>query len=190
MGLPCTQRDSLRCVTMQGSRGTGHMLHVSPFSPCSGLGDFMTLSLSLPFFFFFLVFETGFLISLYSPGCPGTHFVDQAGLELRNPPASASRMLGLKACATTPSKFVPSCHSFCLFVWLGCWLVVCMVGWLVVGWAGKIQSSQDLPVCTLQCYSRAQVAMPSFLCVSSCLHSTCSYPPSCLTGTACVLTGI
>jgi hypothetical protein len=34
-------------------------------------------------------------VSLYSPGCPGTHFVDQAGLELRNPPASASRVLGL-----------------------------------------------------------------------------------------------
>jgi hypothetical protein len=44
-------------------------------------------------------FETGFL---YSPGCPGTHFVDQVGLELRNPPASASQVLGLKACATTP----------------------------------------------------------------------------------------
>jgi hypothetical protein len=41
---------------------------------------------------------------LYSPGCPGTHSVDQAGLELRNPPASASRVLGLKACATTPGQ--------------------------------------------------------------------------------------
>jgi hypothetical protein len=41
-------------------------------------------------------------VSLYSPGCPGTHFVDQAVLELRNPPASASRVLGLKACTTTP----------------------------------------------------------------------------------------
>jgi hypothetical protein len=41
-------------------------------------------------------------VSLYSPGCPGTHFVDQAGLELRNPPASASRVLGSKACATMP----------------------------------------------------------------------------------------
>jgi hypothetical protein len=40
-------------------------------------------------------------VSLYSPGCPGTHFVDQAGLELRNPPASTSQVLGLKACATT-----------------------------------------------------------------------------------------
>jgi hypothetical protein len=36
-------------------------------------------------------------VSLYSPGCPGTHSVDQAGLELRNPPASASQVLGLKA---------------------------------------------------------------------------------------------
>jgi hypothetical protein len=41
------------------------------------------------------------MVSLYSPGCPGTHSVDQAVLELRNPPASASRVLGLKACATT-----------------------------------------------------------------------------------------
>jgi hypothetical protein len=40
-------------------------------------------------------------VSQYSPGCPGTHFVDQAGLELRKPPASASQELGLKACATT-----------------------------------------------------------------------------------------
>jgi hypothetical protein len=29
-------------------------------------------------------------VSMCSPGCPGTHFVDQAGLKLRNPPASAS----------------------------------------------------------------------------------------------------
>jgi hypothetical protein len=49
------------------------------------------------FGFFFWFLETGFL-------CPGTHFVDQAGLELRNPPASASQVQGLKACATTPSK--------------------------------------------------------------------------------------
>jgi hypothetical protein len=41
-------------------------------------------------------------VSLYIPGCPGTHFVNQAGLELRNLPASASRVLGLKACTTTP----------------------------------------------------------------------------------------
>jgi hypothetical protein len=43
------------------------------------------------------------MVSLCSPGCPGTHF-DQDGLELRNPPASASQVLGLKACATTPGQ--------------------------------------------------------------------------------------
>ena len=37
-------------------------------------------------------------VSLYSPSCPGTCFVDQAGLEFRDLPASASRVLGLKAC--------------------------------------------------------------------------------------------
>jgi hypothetical protein len=52
------------------------------------------------FFFFLLVFRDR--VSLCSPGCPETHSVDQAGLELRNPFASASRVLGLKACATTP----------------------------------------------------------------------------------------
>ncbi|GAB1287637.1 Acid-sensing ion channel 5 [Apodemus speciosus] len=35
-------------------------------------------------------------VSLCSPGCPGTHSVDQAGLELRNLPASASQVLGLQ----------------------------------------------------------------------------------------------
>jgi hypothetical protein len=54
-------------------------------------------------------------VSLCRPGCPGTHFVDQAGLELRNPPASDSRVLGLKACATTPGpgpSFKPFTISF------------------------------------------------------------------------------
>ena len=41
-------------------------------------------------------------VTLCSYGCPGTHFVDQDGLEFRNPSASASRVLGLKACVTTP----------------------------------------------------------------------------------------
>jgi hypothetical protein len=51
---------------------------------------------------FFLVVRDR--VSLCSPSCPGTHFVDQAGLELRNLPASASLVLGLKACATTPGS--------------------------------------------------------------------------------------
>jgi hypothetical protein len=54
------------------------------------------------FLFLFAFFLFRDRISLYSPDCPGTHFVDQAGLKLRNLPASASRVQGLKACATTP----------------------------------------------------------------------------------------
>jgi hypothetical protein len=48
-------------------------------------------------------------VSLYSPGCPGTHSVDPAGLKLRNLLTSASQMLGLKACTTT--------------AWLYCWFL-------------------------------------------------------------------
>jgi hypothetical protein len=55
------------------------------------------------FCFCFLFFETGFL---RSPGHSGTHFVDQAGLELRNLPAF--RVLGLKACTTMPGMI----HTF------------------------------------------------------------------------------
>jgi hypothetical protein len=40
-------------------------------------------------------------VSLCSPGCPGTHSVDQAVLKLRNLPASTSQVLELKVCATT-----------------------------------------------------------------------------------------
>jgi hypothetical protein len=64
-------------------------------------------------FLFFVCLFVCFLVffrdrvSLCSPGCPGTHFEDQAGLELRNTPASASRVLGLKACATKPNTHGP-----------------------------------------------------------------------------------
>jgi hypothetical protein len=59
-------------------------------------------------FIYLFVYLFGFRdrVFLYSPGCPGTHSVDQAGLELRNPPASASRVLGLKAHTTTPGSFL------------------------------------------------------------------------------------
>jgi hypothetical protein len=60
-----------------------------------------TFARKFNFNFFLFVFVFGVRVSLYSPGCPGTHFVDQADLELRNLPASASQVLGLKACATT-----------------------------------------------------------------------------------------
>jgi hypothetical protein len=44
-------------------------------------------------------------------GCPGTHSVDQGGLELRNPPVSASQVLGLKLRSLAPTW---ACGFFCL----------------------------------------------------------------------------
>jgi hypothetical protein len=64
--------------------------------------EFFSNLIYLFIYLFYFVFRDR--VSLYSPGCPGTHSVDQAGLELRNPPASASPVLGLKACATMPGS--------------------------------------------------------------------------------------
>jgi hypothetical protein len=64
----------------------------------------MTYVIFFVLFCFVFVFQDR--VSLYSPGCPGTHFVDQAGLELRNLPASAFQVLGLKACTTNTQQLV------------------------------------------------------------------------------------
>jgi hypothetical protein len=67
-------------------------------------------SVCILFFLFVCLLVFRDRVSLYSPGCPGTHVVD---LELRNPPASASRVLGSKACATAPGCFINS--LYCIF---------------------------------------------------------------------------
>ena len=69
---------------------------------------FLYIGLLLLGFFCFVLFVLVFRDRLF-PCSPGTHSVDQAGFELRNPPASASQVLELKACATTarlPSNFL------------------------------------------------------------------------------------
>jgi hypothetical protein len=60
-------------------------------------------------------------VCVCSPGCPGTHSVDQAGLELRNSPASVSQVLRLKARATTAGQIKSSLIVLC--VWMFCLLV-------------------------------------------------------------------
>jgi hypothetical protein len=42
----------------------------------------------------------GLALVLFDPGCPETGFVDETSLKLRDPPASAFQVLGLKVCAT------------------------------------------------------------------------------------------
>jgi hypothetical protein len=66
----------------------------------------------IPFCCFgFVLFCFGDRVSLYIPGCPGTHSVDQAGLVLKNLNASDSHVLGLKASATNnQEKRIPDHH--------------------------------------------------------------------------------
>ena len=77
----------------------------------SYLSSFLFVSFLFFGLFCFVLFFPQDRVFLCSPGCPGTHSVDQAGLKLRNPPASVSQVLGLKAC--TINSLLP---SFCLFV--------------------------------------------------------------------------
>jgi hypothetical protein len=86
---------------VRSSRGPGLPSWCSHAS--SQLSVTLVLGDPTSFLNFFLVFPAR--VSLCSPGCPGTHSVDQAGLKLRNlsASASASQVLGLKACATTLS---------------------------------------------------------------------------------------
>jgi hypothetical protein len=56
-------------------------------------------------------------VSLHSPGCSGTSSIDQAGLELRDPFASASQVLGLKMCATI---IWPTIILLCRYLKLEC----------------------------------------------------------------------
>jgi hypothetical protein len=74
------------------------------FSLSSGASEvtMLTGGKTPPFFFFFFSRNRVFL---YSSGCPAIHFVDQAGLELRNLPASASQVLGLASLSTFPALF-------------------------------------------------------------------------------------
>jgi hypothetical protein len=68
--------------------------------------------------FVLLVFQDS--VSLCSPGCPGTHSADQAGLEL---PASAPPSTGIKkkkkkkkVCATTACRDFLDFHFMCVFI--------------------------------------------------------------------------
>jgi hypothetical protein len=79
------------------------------------LSFFLSIYLSIYLFIYFGFSRQGF------SGCPGTYSVGQAGLELRNPPASASQVLGLLACATTAQPrilFLEKIFFMCGSVWV------------------------------------------------------------------------
>jgi hypothetical protein len=86
----------------EGRETTVDMVRCKLLVWVSKVGQWSSQNVQFFFFFFLLVFWDR--VSLCSPGCPGTHSVDQAGFKLRNLPASASQVLGSKACATKPGN--------------------------------------------------------------------------------------
>jgi hypothetical protein len=95
-------------------------------------------------------------VSLFIPGCPGTHPVDQAGLELRNLPASASQVLGLKVCSTMPGLVCV------LMSWNAC------LHWLV--WILKKAFQQLSLASTSSCLI---LHIHEMLCRTCCSSNTC-----------------
>jgi hypothetical protein len=65
-------------------------------------------------------------VSLYSSDCPGTYFVDHTGLKLRNLPASAFQVLGLKACTTTAWLIFFKKRNLCVYACVWC-MYECML---------------------------------------------------------------
>jgi hypothetical protein len=96
-------------VLKPGAHGEGLLHgHALGFLPTAFPVSLLIILIS---FFFFQV-----RVSLCSPDYPGTHSVDQASLELRNLPASAFQVLGLKACVTTARLLIygrVSCNLGC-----------------------------------------------------------------------------
>ena len=70
-----------------------------------GFGGGVLFFSSFFFFWFGLVSVFQDRVALCNPGCPGTYSVDQAGLKLRDLPASASQVLGLKVYSAMPGWF-------------------------------------------------------------------------------------
>jgi hypothetical protein len=87
-------------------------------------------------------------VSLYNPGCPGTHSANPAGLKLRNLPASASQVLGLKACATIAQIMSTSYLSNSDFLWFlpSLWATVDLDYWnmrlLAICWSSLRQKKK------------------------------------------------
>ena len=133
-----------------------------------GLKVFATTAQSGVWFFCFVLFCFVCLffrdrISLCSPGCPGTHSVDQAGLELRNPPASASQVLGLKACTATARLII-------YLSMLGLWWTY-EVSMLPSHWCSCIWLSELLLHCLGWCSRSSCPQLSSAGVIRMCLHT-------------------
>jgi hypothetical protein len=111
--LTCTKTCACICVCVYIYIYTHTHIHIhihvciyktfGPFSLAYILAYKIIHKPHLTFFLFFCFLFFQDRVSLCNPGCPWTHSVDQAGLELRNSLVPAFQVLWLKACATRPS---------------------------------------------------------------------------------------
>ena len=89
-----------RCVYVIGIISVSIPLFHNQLSICVPIycTDFLFLCMYVYMYvcMYLFIWKQGF--SVYP--CPGIYSVDQAGLQLRNLPASAFQVLGLKACST------------------------------------------------------------------------------------------
>jgi hypothetical protein len=93
--------------------------------------------------------------------------MDQAGLELRNPPASASRVLGLKVCAQVMTQMWRQENSF-VVVHHGC-----SVNWsLVNSLDGKYLSSLAVLVSWFGCFCFLLFTFCFLFCFVLCFSKT------------------
>jgi hypothetical protein len=81
-------------VGYHGDPGGGKPSYLNT-AGASRYSTFLLFHATLLFFFFFFKDR----VCLFSSGSPGSSSVNQTGLEFRDPPASVSQMLRLKACA-------------------------------------------------------------------------------------------
>jgi hypothetical protein len=110
------QNHRRRNQSLRGYKETRFTFYSNPYLRTTPKKTFFCF-LVFVLFCFFVFFRDR--VSLCGPDCPGTHSVDQAGLELRNLPASASQVLGLTAWATTAwSKKKKKFFSLGLVIWL------------------------------------------------------------------------
>jgi hypothetical protein len=109
-------------------------------------------------------------VSRCSPGCPGTHFVDQASLKLRNLPASASQVLGLKACTTTPGLICSFKNKpILLKLFLHLCVCVCVHVHVRVPLFAHMCVHVLVSVCALV-YTHVYMCVCACTCVCLCMH--------------------
>ena len=112
--------------------------------------------------------ETFHKVSLCSLSSPGACSVDHTGLELRDPSASASQILGLKMCSITDSQglylsVLSACSQVCMYT-------ICVTG----NWRGQKMVLESLELelpATVTTWYRCWIQTPVLL--KSCTSCNC-----------------